>query len=233
MFAEHKLRRVGRNDPAIRNWTKRGLLTAEVDGSVFQHTDASIGPASADRVVFIAVGWDGPSGSTISSIVIGGEVATIEQAHNSTRVGAAFAWATIPFGTTITIDVNFTGTTWSYYHQVFTFNWSDFEIIDVQATGSSAKPLVVTNQECVEDSLVVCSYGDSSTSYPSPGYVFTWDGIDEAVTEVSTSYGDVSFRVFGVCRVLTTESTIRNMSINRLDGTNGHPQTLTVSFGVI
>lgn len=232
MFAGHKLRRSGLT-PSIENWVKRGSFSTASNSSINTHTNADIGDAGVDRVVLLAIGYADGTERALASVVIGGVTATIEQVI-VLFTGAAFAWATVPSGTTADIVTTFDGSDnqRSYYHQVFTFNWSDFSVLQVQTEKSNAASVTAVDQNCVDGGLVVSSRGDYLTD---ANFTQFWSGIDALVAEVdNVFYGDSNVRMLSMGRVLTTEdSAIRDYTITRTSGGSSEAQMLTVSFGVI
>lgn len=73
------------------------------------YTSIPIGVASVDRLVVVAVaGFNSVDARTVTSVTIGGVAATLIENNSSTLLNA-FAYATVPSGTTATIVVTLSG----------------------------------------------------------------------------------------------------------------------------
>lgn len=98
---------------SVRTKTYQTSDTSTANASAYTFSGKAIGAASSDRRVIVTIHSRSDTGSaprTISSVTVGGIVATINKdAQGSSRAGSAIVTAAVPIGTTADIVVTFSG----------------------------------------------------------------------------------------------------------------------------
>jgi hypothetical protein len=169
-----------------------GTASATVSGSSSSASGVNIGPASADRLVVVCIGYQSGS-KTVTSATIAGIAATVVQTNAVNGENTAIISANVPTGTTGTIAINYSGANTGSFDTLSVFN--------ITGLGS------FTAVSSVNGGV---SAGTTMTASPTP----SWGGV--IITASETQFADITSTI-----AITTSTETFAAGANTYNGSDG------------
>lgn len=155
--------------------------TQTTGGSSLTFSDVSIGSASADRVVVVAICSESNVPETFSGGTIGGNSATeavvVEGTSSTVGTIVAILYLAVPTGTTATIVSNYSGSVFRGICSVWTLTGDTPELIDIDTDTAPSGTGLSCSVDIPANAVGIAGYSQGNT------FEVTWTGATERFDE--------------------------------------------------